>query len=317
MPAIARGARQRADRLARARARTRTSAARASPRACGRRWRSPARWCTTRRLIILDEPLTGLDAGSARQVKNVLRERVAAGGTVIMTTHILEVAERMADRIGVIAGGRLIAEGTLDELRAPGRQGRHQPRRHVPRAGRRAGAGRRDRRRAPLAWFAHHEFRLAWRDWLSMLTAGKRRRARVVVALALSLAFARVMHFVAYSVVGNFAEIEVDADRGTLVVITGCALLAWSLMMSQAMESVTRAFYARSDLDLILSSPVASRTRVRGADRDHGALDHADGGAARGAASSTCWSGAAARAGSPPTAWCSRSARSRRRCRSR
>ena len=59
----------------------------------------------------------GLDAGSARQVKEVLRERVRAGSTVIMTTHILEVAERMADRIGVIAGGRLIAEGTLEELR--------------------------------------------------------------------------------------------------------------------------------------------------------------------------------------------------------
>ena len=70
------------------------------------------------KLIILDEPLTGLDAGSARQVKNVLRERVAAGGTVIMTTHILEVAERMADRIGIIAKGRLIAEGTLEELHA-------------------------------------------------------------------------------------------------------------------------------------------------------------------------------------------------------
>jgi ABC-2 type transport system ATP-binding protein len=69
------------------------------------------------RVIILDEPLTGLDAASARQVKAVLRERVAAGGTVIMTTHILEVAERMADRIGILAGGRLIAEGTLDELR--------------------------------------------------------------------------------------------------------------------------------------------------------------------------------------------------------
>ena len=69
------------------------------------------------RVIILDEPLTGLDAGSARQVKTVLRERVVAGDTVIMTTHILEVAERMADRIGVIAGGKLIAEGTLDELR--------------------------------------------------------------------------------------------------------------------------------------------------------------------------------------------------------
>ena len=69
------------------------------------------------KLIILDEPLTGLDAGTARQVKDVLRARVRAGGTVIMSTHILEVAERMADRIGVIAGGRLIAEGTLDDLR--------------------------------------------------------------------------------------------------------------------------------------------------------------------------------------------------------
>jgi ABC-2 type transport system ATP-binding protein len=69
------------------------------------------------KLIILDEPLTGLDAVSARHVKNLLRERVARGRTVIMTTHILEVAERMADRIGVIAAGRLIAEGSLDELR--------------------------------------------------------------------------------------------------------------------------------------------------------------------------------------------------------
>ncbi|MCB1512170.1 MAG: ABC transporter ATP-binding protein, partial [Hyphomicrobiaceae bacterium] len=69
-------------------------------------------------LIILDEPLTGLDAGSARQVKSVLKERVASGVTVIMTTHILEVAERMAERIGVISRGQLVAEGTLDELRA-------------------------------------------------------------------------------------------------------------------------------------------------------------------------------------------------------
>ena len=68
-------------------------------------------------LIILDEPLTGLDAGSARQVRAVLRERVTNGATVIMTTHILDVAERMAERIGVIANGKLIAEGTLEELR--------------------------------------------------------------------------------------------------------------------------------------------------------------------------------------------------------
>ena len=69
------------------------------------------------RLIILDEPFTGLDAASARSVKNVLRERVAQGCSVVMTTHILEVAERMADRIGVMSGGKLVAEGTLEELR--------------------------------------------------------------------------------------------------------------------------------------------------------------------------------------------------------
>ena len=68
-------------------------------------------------LIILDEPLTGLDAGAARQVKDVLLSRVRAGASVIMTTHILEVAERMAERIGIISRGRLIAHGTLDELR--------------------------------------------------------------------------------------------------------------------------------------------------------------------------------------------------------
>ena len=70
------------------------------------------------KLIILDEPLTGLDARAARLVKDVLLEKVRHGCTVIMTTHILEVAERMAERIGVINHGRLVAEGTLAELRA-------------------------------------------------------------------------------------------------------------------------------------------------------------------------------------------------------
>ena len=69
-------------------------------------------------LLILDEPLTGLDAAAARQVKDLLLSHVAKGGTVILTTHILEVAERLAQRIGIIRAGRLIAEGTLDELRA-------------------------------------------------------------------------------------------------------------------------------------------------------------------------------------------------------
>jgi ABC-2 type transport system ATP-binding protein len=70
------------------------------------------------RLLMLDEPLTGLDAAAARQVKDILKDRVRAGATIIMTTHILEVAERLADRIGIIARGRMIAEGTLGQLQA-------------------------------------------------------------------------------------------------------------------------------------------------------------------------------------------------------
>ncbi|MDN4055997.1 ABC transporter ATP-binding protein [Massilia sp. YIM B02763] len=74
-------------------------------------------------LLILDEPLTGLDAAAARQVKDLLLSHVAKGGTVILTTHILEVAERLAQRIGIIRQGRLIAEGTLETLRERTRGG--------------------------------------------------------------------------------------------------------------------------------------------------------------------------------------------------
>jgi ABC-2 type transport system ATP-binding protein len=70
------------------------------------------------KLLILDEPLTGLDAAIARQVKDLLQARVRQGATVIMTTHILDVAERVAERIGIIQKGRLLAEGTLSELRS-------------------------------------------------------------------------------------------------------------------------------------------------------------------------------------------------------
>lgn len=68
-------------------------------------------------VMLLDEPLTGLDAASARLVKDLLNDLVRRGGTVILTTHILDVAERMAERIGIIHAGKLAAEGTLAELR--------------------------------------------------------------------------------------------------------------------------------------------------------------------------------------------------------
>jgi ABC-2 type transport system ATP-binding protein len=76
------------------------------------------------KLLILDEPLTGLDAAMARQVKDLLQERVRGGATVILTTHILDVAERMADRIGIIQAGRLLAEGALEDLRRQAGDGR-------------------------------------------------------------------------------------------------------------------------------------------------------------------------------------------------
>jgi ABC-2 type transport system permease protein len=108
-----------------------------------------------------------------------------------------------------------------------------------------------------LAWFARHEFRLAWRDWLAMMTAGGRARTRTV-AIALVI-FAVVMHLIAYAMVSRYAGLAAHPDKTALAVITGSALLSLSLMLSQAMESVTRAFFARSDLDLLLSSPAPAQ----------------------------------------------------------
>jgi ABC-2 type transport system permease protein len=104
-----------------------------------------------------------------------------------------------------------------------------------------------------IAWFARHEARLAWRDWVSLMTAGRRRRARTV-ALGF-IAFALGVHGFAYLALASSANLFWVADAHALVVITGTLVLAWSMMLSQAMESVTRAFYARGDLDLILTSP--------------------------------------------------------------
>jgi len=70
------------------------------------------------RLMILDEPLTGLDARAARSVKDMLVAYVKKGNTVVLTTHILEIAERLAERISIILGGRIVAQGSLDELRS-------------------------------------------------------------------------------------------------------------------------------------------------------------------------------------------------------
>lgn len=68
-------------------------------------------------LLIVDEPMVGLDPRTARVIKQIFRQRADIGGTVFMSTHTLDVAEQVADRIGIIFRGRLIALGTLEELR--------------------------------------------------------------------------------------------------------------------------------------------------------------------------------------------------------
>lgn len=104
-----------------------------------------------------------------------------------------------------------------------------------------------------LAWFAQHETRLVWRDAFSMLAAdGARRQRRLFIGLAILLL---IMHAVAWFVVGPIARQALDPDLPTLIGISVGILLSGSAILSQAMESVTRTFYTRSDLELIMSSP--------------------------------------------------------------
>ncbi len=69
------------------------------------------------KVIIIDEPMVGFDPRSARVVKDVLKERSRGGVTVFLSTHILPLAEELADQVGILNRGKLIAVGTIDELR--------------------------------------------------------------------------------------------------------------------------------------------------------------------------------------------------------
>lgn len=107
-----------------------------------------------------------------------------------------------------------------------------------------------------LVWFARHEARLAWRDMLAMMTAGRPDRERKV-AIGILIVVAG-MHLVAFLALRQFKSVGPSPDLSALVAVTVAGLLSGSAMLSQAMESVTRAFYSRSDLELILSSPTSS-----------------------------------------------------------
>jgi len=106
---------------------------------------------------------------------------------------------------------------------------------------------------ATLPWFARHELRIAWRDWLGMMTSGRRSR-RIGVVLGLVIV-AAVMHLLAYAVVGRAGDPFATPAPSTLIVISASVVLGWALVLSQAIEQATKVFYARGDLDLIMSSP--------------------------------------------------------------
>jgi len=69
------------------------------------------------KVLVLDEPTVGLDPRSARLIKDILKQMAERGSAIFLSTHILEIAERMCDRIGIINQGRLIAAGSMDDLR--------------------------------------------------------------------------------------------------------------------------------------------------------------------------------------------------------
>jgi ABC-2 type transport system permease protein len=105
-------------------------------------------------------------------------------------------------------------------------------------------------------WLARHEARLSWRDWIYLITGGHSRR--VVTSGLVFIVFVLFLHALAYGMLGSSADLAGIADKEVLVVITGSLAMSSSLMLSQALESVTRGFYARGDLDLILASPVSA-----------------------------------------------------------
>jgi len=74
------------------------------------------------RLLVLDEPIKGLDAMSARVLKEILQMHIQNGGAVLFSTHIMELAENICTRIGIIHRGKIIAEGTMDELKEMARE---------------------------------------------------------------------------------------------------------------------------------------------------------------------------------------------------
>ena len=110
--------------------------------------------------------------------------------------------------------------------------------------------------RSALVRFSRHELRLAWRDW-AWVFSGWRSTSLRRALIGMSVFYA-IMHLIAYALLSAHVTPAFVLNQTALAMLSVTVLLSFTMMLSQAMETVTRAFYARDDLDLILSSPAPS-----------------------------------------------------------
>ncbi len=199
------------------------------------------------RLLMLDEPLTGLDAGAARQVKDILAEQTRAGVAVVLTTHILEVAEKLADRIGIIAEGKLIAEGDLNHLKTLGAaQAASLEEVFLDLT---AAAQRGRRVSLSLPRLLRHDLRLSWRRMCAFLRAKTDVQGVLVIA-----AIVAVLHLVGWWFATSLTQWAQDGQMIHLTAMGVVIILPW--LFSQGLTGATRALYSRGDLDLLFASPL-------------------------------------------------------------
>ncbi len=228
------------------------------------------------KVLVLDEPTVGLDPKSARLIKDILRQMADRGAAVFLSTHILEIAERMCDRIGIINNGELIAVGHHGRTAQPGQKRGDQPGRHLPQPDRR-GRGSRDCRnpemnQTPLPLSRRllpsigKLIRLRLRITFNTFKHARTRRKIVTVVISLALvAFAGGIFFLSWLLLNflrspdlaRYVPINPAGFLETVPVLILAGLFLGILFSSFGV--LLQALYLAGDMDFLLSSPVPIR----------------------------------------------------------
>ena len=217
------------------------------------------------KVLVVDEPMVGLDPKGARLIKRVFREYCDCGMTVFVSTHTLEVTQELCDRIGIILKGELVALGSLEELRHQGRGREFRPRVDLPEAhGRRGLQGE----RGPVRRASIPRLEFTPRDVTALLTpsfrAVRNRRLRSHKSDWLRFGlFAGVTLFFALFVfggsyrmllyIGQFAEFT--APLTNQILGTVCTFILTVLFASMVVSALSTQ-YLSDDLSLLVASPV-------------------------------------------------------------